>query len=115
MDIAAPCDTFQSYPLSRSLTVPARLTHRSYSGTTFSVLVTFHPVNTVCLWNLSFCPEVLPEWQCGGLCGGGVQYRCVPWQSRHTETCQESLLGVSAAVKKYFRWSNKWKLLAPDF
>lgn len=100
MDFAAPHDTFQGYPLSRSLTVRARPTHRSYSGTTFSVLVTFHLINTMCLWNLSFWPEVIPECQCSAWGGGDVQYRCRQGQGRRTETWQESLLGVSAAVKK---------------
>lgn len=70
------CCTRWHIPKSSSLlvldSVPARLCRakeggrregRSYSAATLSVLVTFHLVNTVCLWSLSIWPEVLPEWQ----------------------------------------------------
>lgn len=116
-------DTFQRYPLSWCLTLfqpgCVRLrrvvvgTHRSYSDATFSVLVTFYLINTVCLWKLSIWPEVLPEWQCSAWGGGGVQYRCMLGQSR-TGTWK-SLCLVFQLWKKYFRWSNKQKLLAPVF
>lgn len=72
---------------------------RRYSDPTFSVLVTFHLINTVCLWSLSFRPEALPAWQCGAQGGGCVQRRCIWGQNRSTETQQWSLLAVLAAVK----------------
>lgn len=50
---------------------------RRYSDPTFSVLVTFHLINTICLWSLSFRLEALPAWQCGPQGGGCVQRTCI--------------------------------------